>query len=42
VPGPVEVFLGVGSDIDAPPGIRGAGFFGMDWSVAAGEFAWRE
>lgn len=22
-------------------GVRGAGFFGNDWSVAAGEFAWR-
>jgi hypothetical protein len=22
-------------------GIRGAGFFGVDWSVKQGEFAWR-
>jgi len=23
-------------------GVRGAGFFGLDWSVAKGEFAWRD
>jgi hypothetical protein len=23
-------------------GIRAAGFFGNDWSVESGEFAWRE
>ena len=23
-------------------GVRAAGFFGLDWSIAKGEFAWRD
>jgi hypothetical protein len=24
------------------PGVRAAGFFGNDWNVATGDFAWRD
>jgi hypothetical protein len=27
---------------DGSAGVRVAGFFGLDWSVDRGEFAWRE
>ncbi|HEY3243695.1 MAG TPA: prolyl oligopeptidase family serine peptidase [Phycisphaerae bacterium] len=27
---------------DGSPGVRAAGFFGLDWSVESGEFAWRD
>ena len=28
--------------LEGSKGVRLAGFFGLDWSVANGEFAWRE
>lgn len=28
--------------IEGSRGVRVAGFFGLDWSVTSGEFAWRE
>ena len=27
---------------DGTAGVRAAGFFGLDWSVETGDFAWRE
>ena len=27
---------------DGPTGVLAAGFFGLDWTVDSGDFAWRE
>ncbi len=39
---PDLTIIGPGMLTDGFKGIRAAGFFGLDWSVAKGEFAWRD
>ena len=36
------VVIGADALVAGTDGVRAAGYFGIDWSVASGEFAWRE
>ncbi len=36
------VVLGVDALSSGPKGVRAAGFFGLDWKVASGDFVWNE
>jgi hypothetical protein len=38
---PDYIVLGPELLVQGSPGVRAAGFFGTDWSVDTGEFAWR-